>query len=145
MKQIFQSLRQVIFEIFGDMFFMFPEDYDQDVDFPQDWIKYRIKVTDGSDIFLDFYFTPNQAKQMTENFLGEEAGELDDVLVHETLKEAVNVMGGNLLNRIKEDYHLGIPEECTTEKVALLREKYDAGDAILLNIEEEPFLALVTP
>lgn len=144
MKQIFQTMRQVIFEIFGDMFFMFPEEYDEGVEFPSNWIKYRIIVSNDKDFFLNFYFTPGQAKLMAENFLGEEAEDISDTIIDETLKEAVNVLGGNLLNRIHEDYHLGIPEKCTTEKTDRLTDISLETESLLLNIENEPFLATVT-
>lgn len=144
MKQIFQTMRQVIFEIFGDMFFMFPEEYEEAVAFPPNWIKYRISVSNGKDFFLNFYFTPGQAKLMAENFLGEEAGDIDETIIDETLKEAVNVLGGNLLNRIEEDLHLGIPEKCTTESADRLKDISLQTESLLLNIEDEPFLAAVT-
>lgn len=144
MKQIFQTMRQVIFEIFGDMFFMFPEEYDEEVEFPPDWIKYRINVSNEKDFFLNFYFTPAQATSMAENFLGEEADNISDLIIDETLKEAVNVLGGNLLNRIHEDFHLGIPEKCTTENADGLKDISLETESLLLNIENEPFLATVT-
>lgn len=154
MKQISTTLTQVIFEIFGDMFFMFPEHYDsgQEVVFPADWIKYRLKIT-GDDtggrvplFYLNCYFTPPQAEVMAENFLGEDAGEISPVIVGETLKEAVNVLGGNLLNRLEHDYHIGIPEPCTTENQGQLKEFYNRNPdvSILLNVENQPFLALLT-
>ncbi len=144
MKQIFQTMRQVIFEIFGDMFFMFPEEYDEEVEFPPNWIKYKINVANEKDFFLNFYFTPGQAKLMAENFLGEEAENISNIIIDETLKEAVNVLGGNLLNRIEEDLHLGIPEKCTTENADALKDISLEMESLLLNIEEEPFLATVT-
>ena len=137
-------MRQVIFEIFGDMFFMFPEEYDEEVEFPQNWIKYRIIVSNDKDFFLNFYFTPGQATSMAENFLGEEAENISDLIIDETLKEAVNVLGGNLLNRIREDFHLGIPEKCTTENTDRLKDISLEMESILLNIEDDPFLATVT-
>ncbi len=145
MKPILTTLTQVIFEIFGDMFFMFPEHYDPEerVEFPLDWIRYRLKITAGESFFLNFYFTPQQATLMAENFLGESAGEISTTIIDDTLKEAVNVMGGNLLNRMGEEYHLGIPEKCVTEDVAQLYEDYHGQHAVLLNIESFPFLVTI--
>jgi hypothetical protein len=146
MKQILMTLKQVIFDIFGDMFFLFPEEYDEEVDFPTDWIKYRAKITNDNNFFINLYFTPGQAKTMTENFLGMEAEDISADITAGTLKEAVNVVGGNLLNRMGKDYNLGIPGQSPTENAAQLKKPYDRnpGEAILLNIEEEPFLATVT-
>jgi hypothetical protein len=149
MKQLSTILRQVIFEIFGDMFFMFPEQYDPDetVTFPPDWIKFRINISQGVSYFLNCYFTPQQARQMAENFLGEDAGGISDEIVDETLKEAVNVIGGNLLNRLGTDYELGIPEKQPTEDLVVLENLHNDPDivSILLNVENNPFLAIVTP
>jgi hypothetical protein len=143
MKQMLTTLTQVIFEIFGDMFFMFPDHYDEgeNVAFPKDWIKYKIKIAKEKTFWLNFYFTPQQTKLMAENFLGEEAGEISDVLIAETIKEAVNVMGGNLLNRLDGDYILGIPEKCSTEDVLKLKNFCNDYNSLLLNIEEQPFLS----
>ncbi|MCP4154031.1 MAG: chemotaxis protein CheX [bacterium] len=149
MTEKISSLKHVIFDIFGDMFFLFPDEYDDDelgsVDFPKDWIKYGLKITNESETFnLNFYFTPNQAKLMTENFLGEEAEEISEVIIAEALKEAANVIGGNLLNELDIDFHLGIPGEQPCEDSALLKSSFDKKDCILLNVEEEPFLAKIS-
>jgi hypothetical protein len=146
MKPILTILTQVIFEIFGDMFFMFPEHYEPEerVEFPSDWIRYRLKITESQTFFLNFYFTPQHATLMAENFLGENAGEISPTIIDDTLKEAVNVMGGNLLNRMGGDYRLGIPEKCITEDLAQLYEDYHGSYAILLNIENHPFLVTIT-
>ena len=144
MTQILTTLKSVIFDIFGDMFFMFPDEYDEPEPFPADWIKYQIKISMETAFYLSCYFTPGQAKLMAENFLGEAAEIINDEIIGETLKEAVNVVGGNLLNRLGDDYHLGIPENVPTEPAAELQQKLDAGEAVLLNVEDAPFLATLT-
>jgi hypothetical protein len=139
-------LRNVIFEIFGDMFFMFPDDYEEDVTFPSDWIKYSIRISreDKRALFINCYFTPGQAAVMAENFLGMEAEDISDIIIAETIKEAVNVISGNLLNKLGEEYQMGIPANNPTEDTAFLKKMADSGDALLLNVENEPFLAAVT-
>ena len=145
MNQTLTTLKQVIFEIFGDMFFMFPDQYEPDEEpvFPANWIKYRIQIKQKKILWLSCYFSPEQTVQMAENFLGASPEEISDVIVAETVKEAVNVFGGNLLNRLGDDYQLGIPEPCDAEDTAVLKEIYDRGDGILLNVEEFPFLATI--
>jgi len=146
----------LIFEIFGDMFFMFPEHYEtgEDVVFPANWKKYRLEIREednesraGKLLFhLNCYFTPRQAAMMAGNFLGEEAGEISNEIMEETLKEAVNVLGGNLLNRMQSDYHIGIPGPGATENPVQLKEFYkqNPDNSILLKIEGQPFLVLLT-
>lgn len=148
MNQISTILKQVIFEIFGDMFFLFPDGYDTDEQpvFPVDWIKFRVMISQQNSYYLNFYFTPQQARLMAENYLGEDAGDISDIIIDETLKEAVNVVAGNLLNRLDTDYQLGIPEKDQTEDPMSLKNLHQQGKhhSILLNVEEQPFLATVT-
>jgi len=145
MNQILTTLQQVIFEIFGDMFFIFPERYDpeENVPFPDNWIKYRINISNGKRFYLNFYFAPQQASLMAENFLGETVAELTPEMIAETIKEAVNVMGGNLLNRMDGDNQLGIPEACPTEGAMVLKQKFDSQTDVLLEVEGFPFLAVI--
>ncbi|MCP5054428.1 MAG: hypothetical protein GY940_45090 [bacterium] len=146
MTQMLTTLKQVISNIFGDMFFMFPDEYEpgDPVDFPRDWIKYRIEVLHEKGFVLNCYFTPNQAVQMAENFLGEAVGKIGDDIIDGMLKEAVNVFGGNLLNRLNDSYHLGLPVKSPTGDIALLKEAYDREEAVLLNVEDQPFMAIIT-
>jgi hypothetical protein len=139
-------LRNVIFEIFGNMFFLFPEEYDEDVAFPRDWIKYSLRIArgKGKDLFINCYFTPTLAATMAENFLGMAAADISDTIIGETLKEAVNVISGNLLNKMDLDYQMGIPANSPTEDTVKLEKMVDSDDAVVLNIEDEPFLASVT-
>lgn len=146
MNPTLTMLRNVIFEIFGDMFFLFPEEYDEEVTLPRNWIKYGIRITRGKKktLFINCYFTPKQAAVMAENFLGMEKEDISDVIIGETIKEAVNVISGNLLNKLGEEYHMGIPANSPTEDTAVLKKMVDTDDAVLLNVEDEPFLASVT-
>jgi hypothetical protein len=81
---------------------------------------------------------------MAENFLGMEAEDISEIIIAETIKEAVNVISGNLLNRLGEDYQMGIPRNSGTEDTANLKKMVDSGDAVLLNIEDDPFLVSVS-
>jgi hypothetical protein len=126
------------------MFFVFPEEYDESiVDFSVNWIRVRIALHSKikKNHYINFYFTTSQARIMTENYLGQN-DKFSDSIIEETVKEAVNVVGGNLLNLFNDDYNLGIPEVLEVEDNELLKDKY-AENGILLNIEEEPFLLLI--
>lgn len=142
------NLKKVIFDIFGDMFFLFPEEYDEDelqgVQFPTDWIKYKVAVEKGDAFVINCYFTPAQARQMTENFLGVSADEISPDVLDGALQEAVNVIGGNLLNTLETEYSLGIPEACPADDAQQLKNRFDPDTAILLNVEDEPFLAVIS-
>ncbi len=143
MKEILPDLKNVIFNVFQDMLFVFPDEYDNEVKFPDNWIKCRIKLYKEKTIYFSLYFTPNQARIITENYLGQN-DDLPDSIIYETIKETANVVGGNFLNSFKKDYSLGIPELLDTEDKNILEKKYKEGNGILLDIEDEPFLILVS-
>ena len=142
MKEILPDLKNVIFNVFQDMLLVFPDEYDEEIDFPNNWIKCRIKLYKDETIYFNLYFTPNQGRIITENYLGIHE-ELEETIIHETIKETSNVVGGNFLNSFKKDYNLGIPELHECEDIAELKQKYNDGNGVLLNVEEEPFLLLI--
>lgn len=139
--EMLTNLKTVIFKVFQDMFFLFPEDYEEELKFSKDIIKVNIDIYKREDEkkTLSFYFTESLAKMMTENYLGQE-DELSDVIIQETLKEAVNVIGGNFLNSFEESYNLGIPEIPAPESEKNLKEKLEDDMNNLLKIETEAFL-----
>jgi len=144
MKEVLKNLKKVIFNVFQDMFFVFPDEYDEPiVDFPVNWIRVRIALysKNAKNHYINFYFTISQARIMTENYLGQNE-DFPNSILEATVKEAVNVVGGNLLNLFDDDYNLGIPETLATESEDILKKKYAQG-GILLNIEDEPFLLLI--
>ncbi len=133
----------MIFNVFQEMLFVFPDEYDENVEFIKNWTKIKIELKSTKNSFnLNFYFSESQAITMTENFLGQ-SDDISSDLIDETLKETANVIGGNFLNIFKKNYSLGIPEILDCEDIKSLRNQYDDGNGILLKIEEEPFLLLV--
>ncbi len=143
MKEMLPDLKNVIFNVFQDMLFVFPDEYDDVVEFPDNWIKCRIKLYKAETIYFSLYFTPSQARVIAGNYLGQ-SEDLPDEIIYETIKETANVVGGNFLNSFKKDYSLGIPELLDAEDKDIIEEKYKEGNGILLEIEDEPFLILVS-
>jgi len=139
--EMLTNLKTVIFKVFQDMFFLFPEDYEEEPKFTKDIIRVNIAIYKREDDkkTLSFYFTESLAKMMTENYLGQN-DELSDVIIQETLKEAVNVIGGNFLNSFEESYNLGIPEISKPESEKNIYEKVEDDMNNLLKIETETFL-----
>ena len=145
MKELLQNLKKVIFNVFQDMFFIFPEDgeeIDPDRDICYKKVAISIQKSGETTYLFQLYFTENQGRMMTENYLGQ-TEEITDNLIEETLKEAANVIGGNFLNLFQQGYSLGIPELMSCQVIDRISNMYHSETGLLLEMEGEPFLLMV--
>jgi hypothetical protein len=142
--EMLTNLKKVIFKVFQDMFFLFPEECEEELKFPKDLIKVNIDIfnTENERKSLIFYFTVPIAKMMTENYLGQN-DELSEIIIQETLKEAVNVIGGNFLNSFEDSYNLGIPKITEAESDNAFDKILQEQRGMSLEIDSEPFLFLI--
>lgn len=149
MNQRLNLLKKVIFEVLQDMFFLFPDELDDDESFEKadnpTIYSFSIPIDGNGPFKLRFFLTFETGKQMASNYLGEEEKDIDHKLIIETFKEAVNVLGGNYLNIIGTDHHLGLPEyhDKTSLKNILKVTENNINNSIKLKIEGEPFLAII--
>jgi chemotaxis protein CheY-P-specific phosphatase CheC len=90
-----------------------------------------------------FFVSANKASKITADFLGIETAEVDEKQREDTVKEALNMIGGNMLSRSEEKggFRLGIPKMIQT--TALTRHQFDEFDdmAILIDCEGDHLTA----
>lgn len=107
MKAKLKCLSEVIFDVFADMFFLFLEkSEEQQQPGKPDWHKIGVNIISDDPYRLIFLIGERTAGLMAENYLGLQAPEM----VVDVLKESVNVVAGNYLNKLNDASRLGIPE-----------------------------------
>jgi len=101
----------VISDVFTDMFFLFLQEPAADMKPGEGlWQRVDIAVSGEEPFQLHCYFADSTAQLMAENYLGLNSEELNMEMVQDIIKEAVNVITGNLLNQMNNDSVLGIPQ-----------------------------------
>lgn len=107
-KKIQELLMNAIFEVFEKMFFVFLEPLDEDVKY--DMIA-SIKFTGPINGDIDVLFTRDLASAMVQNMLGVDEGGVTPKLIEDCAKEAVNMIGGNFLQKYDSSkvFDLSIP------------------------------------
>jgi CheY-specific phosphatase CheX len=97
-----------IFEVFEKMFFVFLEPIDEDVKY--DMIA-SINFTGPVNGSMDVFFARGVTETMVQNMLGVDAGGVTDKLIEDCTKEAVNMIGGNFLQKYDSSmvFDLSIP------------------------------------
>ncbi len=118
MKKVLKAMKTSISEVMETMFFL-PVEF---VETPaQKQIK-ALKGKEGKACRLDFsgdcsgsvfLLVPRQLlMEMAENFMGESGDSMGEILLDGTLTEAVNMMAGNALRKVKANvpFELSIPK-----------------------------------
>lgn len=107
-KKIQELLMSAIFEVFEKMFFVFLEPVDEDVKY--DMIA-SIKFTGSMKGNIDVFFTRDLAGAMVQNMLGVDESGVSQKLIEDCVKEAVNMIGGNFLQKYDSSkvFDLSIP------------------------------------
>lgn len=106
--KIQELLMNAIFEVFEKMFFVFLEPVDEDVNY--DMIA-SINFTGPVSGEIDVMLTSDLANAMVQNMLGVGEGGLTGKLVEDCVKESVNMIGGNFLQKYDSSkvFDLSIP------------------------------------
>ena len=107
-KKIRELMMNAIFEVFEKMFFVFLEPIDEDVKY--DMVA-SINFTGQIKGAIDVLFTRGVAETMVQNMLGVDTGGVTDKLIEDCAKEAVNMIGGNFLQKFDSSkvFDLSIP------------------------------------
>ena len=140
-EKILQTLREVIFNIFETMFFLFPEEIEQkkeDIsDMPRDYFKALIHLNDNKWLMI-LQGSEKLAEAMTKNFLGQE-GTVDEAQIADVFREAVNVIAGNFLMKLgsRKRISLGVPEVEKCRKFSRNETTRDFIGGLLFNVDGE--------
>jgi CheY-specific phosphatase CheX len=107
-KKIQELLINAIFDVFEKMFFVFLEPVDEDVQY--DMIA-SINFTGPMKGSIDVFFTRDLAETMVQNMLSVDESEVTQKLIEDCVKEAVNMISGNFLQKYDSSkvFDLSIP------------------------------------
>lgn len=122
-----KHLNAAAVEVFGTMYFTPVElltepPCEEERRFAEEYVQTSISYWSpgGDETRLDFYFPMELASTIAEGFLGIEIEDVREAQLLDTMREAGNMIGGNLLGRIDPDgkSRLGIPRASRATGVA---------------------------
>jgi CheY-specific phosphatase CheX len=133
-KKIQEHLMNSIFEVFEKMFFVFLEPVDEDVKYDMIASINFIGLMNGS---IDVFFTLGVAETMVQNMLGGEAEGVTPTLIEDCAKEAVNMVGGNFLQKYDSSnvFNLSIPIFNYQSGIFAMQEEVSGGHVWNLSFE----------
>ena len=143
MKDSIMNLKQATSNVFETMFFE-PVQFSGDAETIGDWLskgKALVGATlnfNGPDSGSYILVMPGRLnKVITANFLGLDMEEVNVTQENDTVKEALNMIGGHMLSLFDTEglYQLGIPEIIDESGLDMLRHK--EGRYILMETEQD--------
>lgn len=116
-QNVKQAVSTSLAEVFETMFFTLLEPVDSipsrdEWSSESDFVEADISYSGVNSGELQFFFPQSLARSIAANFLGEEAGELSDGQIVDTVREAVNMAVGSMLGKIDPngECSLSIPQ-----------------------------------
>lgn len=109
-NQIRENAMMAVFEVFEKMYYTFLEPGESEPsDVPRRVVQIEFTGTLGGDMYV--YYSKELAETMIENALGLDKGEITHQVVEDCLKECINMICGNFLQKIEPDkvLQLSIP------------------------------------
>ncbi|MDD5170336.1 MAG: chemotaxis protein CheX [Syntrophales bacterium] len=146
MKTDEQSVREIImksvFEVFEKMYYIFLEPRDYECKGENRRVV-RIRFSGDVSGEMSAYYSGALAESMVENALGVDKDEMNDHVIEDCLKECVNMICGNFLQKLEPDkvLHLSIP--AYEGKVAAPQNIEGAGTVYVAFDSEGMFMEIV--
>ncbi len=132
-----ESLKAATFEVLETMFFLFPENPEDNADlFHGSAVKAWVPVQGPKNFRIGLTVPLSLAREMAANFLGLEKDEVVPDNIDDVVKETAIMVAGSFLWKEKapEGFQLGPPEVLHLELNGLNRQ--DKANAILLVVDE---------
>ena len=132
-----ESLKAATFEVLETMFFLFPENPEDNAEpFHGSGVKAWVPVKGPKNFRIGLTVPLSLAREMAANFLGLEKDDVASDNIDDVLKETANMVAGTFLwkEQAPEGFHLGSPEVLHLDLDGLNRQKN--ANAILLVVDE---------
>lgn len=146
---IMKKMKDAISNVLETMFFLPTEILDRDISLQQ-WLAHE-KALLGSQIHFHgslsgstYLLVPEEvAGEITANFLGLGEGEVTEEQKKDTVKEAINMIGGQLLSLLDSEgaFRLGIPELMDEGELGVERLGELEGDVLFIETESNHLAA----
>jgi len=143
-KQMMTNLKQAISNVLETMFFL-PVQFIEDNSLWDKWSQqktnlWHVVVRFSGPVNGYFYLLVpvNLAQEITANFLGLDEGEVEKNQESDTVKEALNMIGGYVLSQVEkaDEFQIGIPEIVADDQVDLTNIPIESHNTILIETEE---------
>jgi len=144
-----KAMRDSISDVLGTMFFQLVQIADDNNTLPE-WLVQEQSLLgatlnfNGPLVGSFYLFIPEgAANDITANFLGLNADEIDEKQQQDTLKEALNMIGGGMLSIFdpKGAFKLGLPELIEANNLTLNKLEGLEGDFVLFETEDNHLAA----
>jgi len=103
--------RQAMFEVMEKMYFLFLEPSSKEEAVEPNWYTVEVRFSGAWQGMIEIQFSLPIVMAMVENVLGVLEGEKEEQLMEDTMKECVNMIAGNFLQKLEPEkaIHLTIP------------------------------------
>ena len=108
-EDIQRAVKEVVLDVFENMYFMFPEVIGEDdpvPPFPESCFKVRVALKNGSEVLM-LYCSEKLVAEMAGNLLGADQPIAEADLI-DVSKETANVIAGNLVTSLALDASVGL-------------------------------------
>lgn len=111
LRHIEHLFRQAVFEVMEKMYFIFLEPVSIEGEVEPEWHAVEVGFSGTWQGKIGMHFSLPLVSAMMENVLGSPAAEEDEQLMEDTMKECVNMIAGNFLQKFEPEkaIHLTIP------------------------------------
>ncbi len=142
-KIMMETLKAAISNVMETMFFQTVQTPDKDCTL-QEWLSdkesllgAKLNFTGSSSGLCYFLIPANLVNEITANFLGLEKKEINEAQRKDTIKEALNMIGGHMLSLYDNEgsISLGIPELIEEENIKSYRLEEIKGEIVFIEIE----------
>ncbi len=143
-QQMMTNLRQAISSVLETMFFM-PVQITDEGGFGDKWSQQNTKLWHAVVRFSGpangsfFLLVPaSLAQEITANFLGLDETEVEPGQESDTVKEALNMIGGFVLSQVQkaDEYQIGIPEIVSENPADLASMQLGSHNTVMIEAEE---------
>ncbi|MCK4389077.1 MAG: chemotaxis protein CheX [Desulfobacterales bacterium] len=106
-QDIQRATKEVVLDVFENMYFMFPEviaEDDPEPSFPESCFKATVAVKNGSEMFV-LYGSEKLVVDMAKNLLGTDRPVAEAELM-DVFKESANIISGNLVTALDTEWSI---------------------------------------
>jgi CheY-specific phosphatase CheX len=144
-KQMMKNLKQAISSVLETMFFLPVQITAENSPRHNGWLQqqktWHVALRFSGPLNGSFFLLvpAGLAQEITANFLGLDETDVDPSQETDTVKEALNMIGGYVLSQAKDadEYQIGIPEIVNADQADLAKMRLESQNTIIIETEED--------
>jgi len=143
-QQMMTILRQAISNVLETMFFL-PVQIVEDNSMRDNWLQskklWHVAVRFNGPVSGSFFLLvpAKMVREITANFLGLDETEVEPGQEADTVKEALNMIGGYVLSQVEkaDDFQIGLPEIVGSGQADLCRLQLEPHNTVMVETDED--------